>query len=1053
MLLADAHNASMNGHVTTAADFTSNEFNMSVMAVYLSSNTQSLNGTKLIPLILPNNKITLSLLVVNNTGTALLGALMSVVQLHSLVLSGQSVTSNNSQSSNNDNVIENALTAQKLVSDVVTIQMVYDPSMNHSIPSSQFAANLTVQDSTMSSDDKLYVTHNCSVGLREEVSMQCTSSRVRINVTCTGVAKAFVRRQCPYMHHSCLVLNLANSSVLSSDYCQASVVGMIVQCRCGFQSSVSLPIASIVTSSGRVSVAAFSSFAAGELSSSVSVMSASVAGNVAQQSIVLFVTFVLLWGLGGVLVGVYVLSMVIDIDVSVWTSRVLASESVQMMNGLHVNAFHSYLCSALPFVLSSEKSWLFRMFTALLTKHLHIRIIAQLLTSSTSSHPQSSSMVSESGMDVSAGGVAKRRKHIRNMIVDVIHVMSALTLSCFVLMILYDLQYPSNDEHCHLQTSESTCLYRKSLLDPTQDRCVWKSVDSQSHTEVAATIVETLLGSVVSSESVTVPPQISSIVPCQLNQTSSTIAFVVANVVSMVCSAMLDKILRIVFAVLRADQSSLAQKRVLLRKLMTANQSKNSNKERSVDAFGVVLACVRWLYARSCMSSNEQALGSQARIVTLSEEMATARHNWIVSNEARSSMQLNSATTAGTMTLQLHHQRTRDHKKHRLAVQVMPLIAESSLVTDNERAITKSGEGVHANNGAEKDLCSDEEFAVGLLRSLFADVIAKLTNRRDKTIFEHAIESHFEDVQFVSRELHWLMMTMFILSNGGALYLIVTNAVVRGVHWQWLFEKALLWEWFTELCVMQVLEVLIMYVVVPNSVYTVSQTAIRLLCRADELRMSKQSETTLAVDSSAYRRVDDVCAVNGVLSSNNTYPNTITTRDTNVVVVSSNDDDEKKSDNDSRCVLSQAVTLAKRRPHLIESQLTLYCSDHYQWLELFISKSMSSSKPISNSKVNTDVSASIFMWFACLEENHQQLLVNVSSSVLIAGSVYVWFSGVYPLLISGNSVDVVCVVSLLMVASVVIMFIVRRLFEGPVITDNNVDSLRDCFEFSDLDQL
>ena len=56
-------------------------------------------------------------------------------------------------------------------------------------------------------------------------------------------------------------------------------------------------------------------------------------------------------------------------------------------------------------------------------------------------------------------------------------------------------------------------------------------------------------------------------------------------------------------------------------------------------------------------------------------------------------------------------------------------------------------------------------------------------------------------------------------------------------------------------------------------------------------------------------------------------------------------------------------------------------------------------------------------------------------------------------LISGNAIEVLSVVIVLMVVSVVIVSIVRRLFEGQVITDTDVDSLEDCVEFvSDLDQ-
>ena len=62
-----------------------------------------------------------------------------------------------------------------------------------------------------------------------------------------------------------------------------------------------------------------------------------------------------------------------------------------------------------------------------------------------------------------------------------------------------------------------------------------------------------------------------------------------------------------------------------------------------------------------------------------------------------------------------------------------------------------------------------------------------------------------------------------------------------------------------------------------------------------------------------------------------------------------------------------------------------------------------------------------------------------------------WYTCVYPLLISGNVIDVLSVVIVLLV---VIVTIVRRLFKGQVITDTDVDVSEDYAEFGfNVDQV
>lgn len=132
-----------------------------------------------------------------------------------------------------------ALSVLKILSDALAISLVPvtgNLSLSRPILPS-FEATLTLSGSPPSETTSL--SHNCTIGKIETVPVLSRSSHIRLNLTCSGKAFATVKRSCPVYQHVCMVLNLADNSIASSNYCQTIVTGSgYVHCQCGYDAAV-----------------------------------------------------------------------------------------------------------------------------------------------------------------------------------------------------------------------------------------------------------------------------------------------------------------------------------------------------------------------------------------------------------------------------------------------------------------------------------------------------------------------------------------------------------------------------------------------------------------------------------------------------------------------------------------------------------------------------------------------------------------------------------------------------------------------------------------------
>eukprot|EP00981_Chlorochromonas_danica_P015507 scaffold12727_cov297-Ochromonas_danica.AAC.1 len=128
--------------------------------------------------------------------------------------------------------------------------------------------------------------------------------------------------------------------------------------------------------------------------------------------------------------------------------------------------------------------------------------------------------------------------------------LTSITLSCFLLAWLYDLQYPDDDGSCEQHTSLTSCLEKRSMLDSSQSYCVWRTAKVIE----AGRLLETKGSQILSSQSVQ-----SSLTDeelrrqCQFSEQDASLQaiLVVAMIVSLI-SAVLNRLVSALFALMEA---------------------------------------------------------------------------------------------------------------------------------------------------------------------------------------------------------------------------------------------------------------------------------------------------------------------------------------------------------------------------------------------------------------------------------------------------------------------------------------------------------------------
>jgi hypothetical protein len=432
---------------------------------------------------------------------------------------------NHEGNKNNKNALE-PISVPVIASDVLSIALTAvssDLSVSNPILPT-FEASLALSESSSPQIETTQLHHNCSIGAIETVSVLCRSSHVWLNMSCTGKASAVVKRSCPVYKHVCTVLNLADNSIASTGYCQTitAAAGSVI-CRCGYEGAAnSNNSAALASLNGKVSVAALGTFASGRLDASL-VVAKPIAGDVATESVIVFLAFGSLWIVGAscMLVSYWNFSTSLS-----YPSNVRSSGK----NAMKGDFATRYLSMIVPPSLQVDRWWLTRMWELLCTKHIWFRVSIRLLGF------RSHDFANES-LD---------RQQRREML-DIVYVVTSLTMSCFIMATFYDLQSPVDDGYCGKWRDEESCLFTKTALDPHVNKCSWAEVASEP---LAATVSQSsaISGAVISVLDITAEASGSGgRKPCRLNTITLSpraylLAFLITSWGSIVVMFVLDRI-------------------------------------------------------------------------------------------------------------------------------------------------------------------------------------------------------------------------------------------------------------------------------------------------------------------------------------------------------------------------------------------------------------------------------------------------------------------------------------------------------------------------------
>eukprot|EP01033_Poteriospumella_lacustris_P013877 gene13877-biopygen6297 len=383
----------------------------------------------------------------------------------------------------------------------------------------------------------------------------------------------------------------------------------------------------------------------------------------------------------------------------------------------------------------------------------------------------------------------------KEAILDVVYVLTALTMACFVLAVLFDFQYPEDDGSCALQTTEASCVSGKMLLDPLQSQCLWqpRSVSLAMNDVVLRQIVH---GHVVGTTPITTADDTASAaVDCVFNgSNNSTTAFLLSFIITSIFANLLRHFLDWCFVVLTAHEQS-ADKAVDHEE----DEKREETRPRQYSA-----AAVR----QFCLRMQPSGVGRATR--------------WHVDT----------------------------HNVH-----------EPQEVVLNALEVLRRAPLAPSANSTKSSRRSDEaDAAVAKLRLALAEVLGSTGDRPDERhTYFLGLYRAFPEVVTLRHVRVWQVLVVLALlaCNGGSLYYIIGKAAVRGFGWQVSFLRIALFEWLSEVVLLQSLEVWLfdygLCWLVHREVEAAVQRIVTAADRADTSQAWSFSSTSSSSSSSSQR--------------------------------------------------------------------------------------------------------------------------------------------------------------------------------------------------------
>eukprot|EP01033_Poteriospumella_lacustris_P013443 gene13443-biopygen6100 len=725
-----------------------------------------------------------------------------------------------------------ALPSSTLVSSVVTVDVTKlsgnGSTSSTTVPYFETTVAVTRTNSSGSSTTSTVLVHNCTVGVVETVSLYCASSGVRMNLTCSGLAAATVRRQCPVSSLVCSVVDLSTYSVVSSSYCRTVDLGSSVVCQCG-GSGVN---GSAIASAGRVSVGVFQVYGAGSFTTSVALASALSASDLASRSALMFASFGCIWGVGLLLLALSSWRLSRRRG-SWWTlAKGQAAGGAASLSAVGVDPSVGQApppAQSSPGSLSAEAS-LERLVRSVLppfyrhrgatvrlpvvgwevgvqwwrvvaTCHPYVRIARSLVTHGRRSllgdgRSSSPSLLESQCPQGEEEEEDEAEDESPEVVMDVVQALTSLTLACVMLALLYDFQYPEDDGFCAAQTTQATCESRKMLLDPFESQCVWRPDATQ--TEQAAVIVESVGGVVQATVAVSASSDKTSTDCAFDDSSSSTLAFLVSYLITAAFANVLELFLDRCMEVLRSQPATeaLSEKAVLATITVPSPLAEHPLTPMESTCGHCRKANGRW-----------------------KEELVTRRY------PHRLVQQLRYRRVATEMAAPEDGSAAPRARRRRVAVLGVTAVDEPSDGRQRVRPVEAVSDGLDDAHGTVYSSAGDDsvghavtqalrsmsstDYAVTMLRLAVADEVGRLGGPAERHVCLLGLYRAFPAVVTLRRVWLWqcAVVGVLLVCNGGALYYIVSKAAVRGFGWQVSFLQIALFEWFSEVVLLRSVEI------------------------------------------------------------------------------------------------------------------------------------------------------------------------------------------------------------------------------------------------------
>jgi hypothetical protein len=361
--------------------------------------------------------------------------------------------------------------------------------------------------------------------------------------------------------------------------------------------------------------------------------------------------------------------------------------------------------------------------------------------------------------------------------------------------------------------------------------------------------------------------------------------------------------------------------------------------------------------------------------------------------------------------------------------------------------VGSGGGGGGSGHSTHLALASDAEFGVSLMHVVVADAIETLSGSREKrNIVLHTIRRSYAEMYFVHEAWQYVFMVVLLVMNGGAFYFIISKAAMRGMSWQFAFLRACSLEWFTEIFLIEVLECLLLDFALPAYVHHDVLQCVAMFVHLQAMRMGQKQR------SQQQPRQENAALTTAQSQQPQPQP-----QQQQLSSVVPEDAVARRgwsslSNEALRASDSPLVALALLRPHVKESRFALVCHDYMASLRAVRHGSFhGSSGQGAPSEPPTTMPRwtrwwwtlhrtlrrglrrglrRVFDWYCRRSAGTQETILNVSTSVLVAVSIFLWFAVVQPALVSGNliaaSVTWLVVLGGGLYVAVRVLFAIRR---------------------------